>query len=283
MPRIRIDDLDVHYQQSGSGPDVVLVHAFTSNLAVWMLTNIVGVLAEDFRVTLYDLRGHGLTTATPTGYASDNLARDFAKLHEHLELNSALLVGHSYGGVIGLHAALDHPQRVRGVIVSDSYFPGLAELEPAMPHSEPWKDLNKAFELVEIDLGETVDFQRLFEVVAALAPEEKKALQELMGPAASRWLSQMGQLAETAAGAEAFEVAGLTGERLKTVSQPVVALYDEHTPFAATRDFLAHELADCCVDVVPQAKHLAPVENSPEFISRVRKHLFRMAGLDVTA
>ena len=88
---------------------------------------------------------------------------------------------------------------------------------------------------------------------------------------------------EREAGTEAFEVAGLTRDRLKTVSQPVVALYDEHTPFAATRDFLADELSDCRVDVVPQAKHMAPLENSQEFILRVRTHLCRMAELDVTA
>ncbi len=93
----------------------------------------------------------------------------------------------------------------------------------------------------------------------------------------------MGQLAGTSAGVEAFEVAGLTESAIRGVKQPVVALYDEHTPFAATRDFLQQSLSNCVVDTVPLAKHLAPVENSQEFVARVNRHLCRLANLDVTA
>jgi hypothetical protein len=72
-------------------------------------------------------------------------------------------------------------------------------------------------------------------------------------------------------------VAGLTETVIRGVRQPVVALYDQHTPFAATRDFLHTALPHCLVDVVPQAKHLAPLENSREFALRVHGHLSRLA------
>ena len=51
-------------------------------------------------------------------------------------------------------------------------------------------------------------------------------------------MSHVSQLAQTSAGEEMFAVDGLTEEAICAVSQPVVALYDEFTPFARTRDFL---------------------------------------------
>ena len=48
----------------------VLVHAVTSNLAVWLFSGVADALAADFRVTLYDLRGHGASDRPPAGYTS---------------------------------------------------------------------------------------------------------------------------------------------------------------------------------------------------------------------
>ncbi len=283
MPQVRVGELNVHYQQSGNGPDVVLVHAFTSNLAVWMMTNIVVELAKSFRVTMYDLRGHGLTTATPSGYDSAHLAEDLHELHAQLQLQPAWLVGHSYGGVIGMHAAALFPEMVRGVVVADSYFPGLAHLEPAMPHAQPWGDLRQTFAQSGLELPATVDFSQLFALIAQLDAEQQTALHAELGPAGTRWLTGMRGLVQTQAGAEAFQVAGLTEDLIRGVHQPVVALYDEYTPFAATRDFLQNTLPDCVVDVVPHAKHLAPVENSRDFVERVHRHLCRLANGSVRA
>lgn len=273
MPRIEIDDVTLHYQQSGNGPDVVLVHAFTSNLSVWMLINLVETLAANFRVTAYDLRGHGASGVPRRGYTSADMARDFNGLHARLGLGRAWLVGHSFGGVIGMHAALLYPRHVAGVILSDTYFPGLAHLEPNMPRSGPWQDLRGDLARCGIEIGETVDFGALFQQMSALTPDELEAIKREMGPPALRWLSQLTQLANTSAAEEAFQPAGLTEEKIRTIQQPIIALYDEHTPFTATRDWLEANLADCTVDVVPGAKHLAPLQSSAEFVARVDGHL----------
>ena len=276
MPYLDLDGLRTHYQQSGSGPDVVLIHAFTSNLAVWMLTGIVETLSADYRVTLYDFRGHGMTAAPANGYNSQMLATDFQNLHTTLTLEPAFLVGHSYGGVIGMHAAQLYPDIVRGVILSDSYFPGLYDLEPDMGQAGPWRDLRENFLQIDIDLGETVDFSKLFRVVADLDQNSMTILTEKLGPAGMRWLSQMGQLAGTTAGEEMWDVAGLTAEEISRIEQPVVALYDEFSPFQATCDFLRQNLANCVTDVVLGAKHLAPLQNSAEFVRLVQYHLRRL-------
>ena len=273
MPHANDNGVDLHYQQAGAGPDVVLLHAVTANMAVWLVSGLLDTLAREYRVTAYDLRGHGLSAAPPTGYTSADMAEDFRGLHEALGLGPAYLVGHSFGGVVAMHAAATYPDRVSGVIVSDPYFPGLGQHEPHLDGANVWVDLRETFRHAGRDLGDTVDFTTLFRTVAGLSRAQLRAIREQMGPASTRWLSQLPRLAETTCGRDVFAEAGLTEERICAVRQPVVALYDEHSPFLATCRFLEEHLPNCTVEIVPGAKHMAPVQNGPLFGELVRKHL----------
>src|SRR5262245_29426363 len=249
MPDVSVSGVRLFYQQSGVGPDVVLVHAVTSNQAVWVFSGLPDVLAADgFRVTTYDLRGHGASDRPPTGYTSADMTEDFRALHAALGLEPALVVGHSFGGVVGLHAALLHPECVRGVILSDSFFPGLRHVEPNFGRSNVWIDLCETFGTVGVDLGETVNFARLFRATANLTPQQSKALEDIYGPVGRGWLRQLPQLAETTCGDDVLAEAGLTADRIAAVSRPVVALYDEFSPFLATCRWLEQHLPDCTVE-----------------------------------
>ena len=279
MPRLALDDFECHYQQHGAGPDVVLVHGFTSNQAMWLFSGIVTTLATRFRVTTYDLRGHGLSSAPATGYTADVVARDFRLLHERLGVGPAFVVGHSFGGVVAMQAALDEPRRIAGIILCDTYFPGLAHLEPNMENAEVWTGLRSSFQEAGVDIGAAVDFRRLFNALPGLTAEQLGVLQAKLGAPGVRWLAQLGPLTGTTAAEDVFRAAGLTEERICQVSQPVVALYDERTPFAATRDFLAAHLPDCRVDTVPGSGHLALLENPAGFVERVERNLERLAGM----
>ena len=273
MPHANANGVDLHYQQAGAGPDVVLLHAVTANMAVWLASNLMDTLARDYRVTAYDLRGHGLSAAPTTGYTSADMAEDFRGLHAALGLGPAYLIGHSYGGVVAMHAAATHPDLVSGMILSDSYFPGLARIEPNVGNANVWIDLREMFGHAGLDLGETMDFTTLFRTVAELSPAQLRMIRERMGPASTRWLSQLPRLADTTCGRDVFAVAGLTEERIRSVRQPVAALYDEHSPFLATCRFLEEHVPNCTVEIVPGAKHMAPVQNGPLFVELVRKHL----------
>jgi 3-oxoadipate enol-lactonase len=273
VPHANVNGVDLHYQQAGAGPDVVLLHAVTANMAVWLVSNLVDTLARDYRVTAYDLRGHGLSAATPSGYTSAEMAEDLRGLHDVLGLGPAYLIGHSFGGVVAMHAAATYPDRVSGMILSDPYFPGLARLEPNVGNANVWMDIREMFGHAGLDLGDTIDFTTLFRTVAELSPAQLRLIRERMGSGSTRWLSQLPRLAETTCGRDVFAVAGLTEERIRSVRQPVVALYDEHSPFLATSRFLGDHLPNCTVEIVPGTKHMAPVQNGPLFVELVRKHL----------
>jgi pimeloyl-ACP methyl ester carboxylesterase len=278
MPEVEVNDARLYYQQSGAGPDVVLVHAVTSNQAVWVFSGLIDALAADYRVTAYDLRGHGMSARPATGYTSGAMADDFRQLHRALGLAPAYLVGHSFGGVVAMHAAALYPECVAGVLLSDSFFPCLKSVEPNFGKMGIWAEVRDTFARVGVQLGDTVDFARLFRETAALAPEKMKELEDIYGAFGRGWLRQLPKLAETTCGDEVLQEAGLTTDVLKSVRQPVVALYDEFSPFLATCRWLEQHLPRCTAEIIPAAKHLAMLDNAAGFTEAVRRHLQRLTG-----
>jgi pimeloyl-ACP methyl ester carboxylesterase len=97
MPKIQLQSgLTMHYQRVGRGPDLVMLHGLTGNLAVWHL-KIVPLLRDHFRVLTYDMRGHGYSDMPPTGYTTGDMAADLKGVLDAFEIERPYLVGHSYG------------------------------------------------------------------------------------------------------------------------------------------------------------------------------------------
>ena len=70
MPKLVANGNEFHYQQAGAGPDVVLIHGVTGDLSIWFLCEAMGILGRSFRVTAFDLRGHGYSGLSRDGYTS---------------------------------------------------------------------------------------------------------------------------------------------------------------------------------------------------------------------
>jgi 3-oxoadipate enol-lactonase len=105
-----------------------------------------------------------------------------------------------------------------------------------------------------------------------LTPAQKEHFGKIMGESSLRWLSQLPRLAPTTCGRDVFAPAGLSAERICEVRQPVIALYDEHTSFQATRQFLEANLSNIRVEIVPGARHVAPLQNTAAFVQLVQKY-----------
>lgn len=109
----RARGLRFHTQQMGkaaAGAPVVMLHGlFTGSLASWWFT-AAPVVARTHPVRLLDLRGHGLSDCPPTGYDAATMAADVLALTD--DLPPFAVVGHSFGALLGLRLALDHPERV---------------------------------------------------------------------------------------------------------------------------------------------------------------------------
>jgi pimeloyl-ACP methyl ester carboxylesterase len=267
-----------YYQQVGQGPDVVLIHGVTGNLAIWPLIDLLNILAQDFRVTAYDLRGHGYSDTPMTGYTSADMAEDLYKLQKTLGLGPSYLLGHSFGGVVAQHAAVLHPEAVAGVILSDPYFPGLRHLEAKIVEWDGWEEFKQQSADAGLEVSETewFDVGSFLQQASKLTPENREKFIKVLGAPA---LQRLVRLNPTTCGQDVAQVAGLTEERILSVTQPVLCLYGEHSPFLNTCYYLERHLPSCKVAVVPGSKHRAHEENGPGYVALVQKHLREMAGI----
>jgi pimeloyl-ACP methyl ester carboxylesterase len=117
----------VHVVERGEGPTVVLVHGIMLGVATWapQLRALPG------RVVAVSQRGHGQSRAGTDGYAFDRLAADLVEVLTALDVQDAVLVGHSMGGMIAQLVALTRPDDLAGrvrrvVLVSTAPGPVLA-------------------------------------------------------------------------------------------------------------------------------------------------------------
>jgi pimeloyl-ACP methyl ester carboxylesterase len=264
---IDIGGLRLHIQQAGSGPDVVLVHGVTGDLSIWFLCRAMHDLSATRRVTAYDLRGHGYSDAPPAGYTSADHATDLLGVLDQLKIETASLVGHSFGAVIALHAAALAPERVDSVVLSDPYFPSLRHLEDVSRWGH-WESFRQEALAAGVVLSDEhwYDLSRFFDQVLHFDGDDLLRFRQAVGlPALNRLI----RLGRTTCGADSKETAGLTADLIAGVALPVLALYGEHSPFLTTAEYLASHLPNCRRAIVPGAKHRAPEENPEPFLRHV--------------
>jgi pimeloyl-ACP methyl ester carboxylesterase len=115
MSHADVNGLSLYYDEHGSGDPLVLLHGGIG--ASEMFAAILDELAEDRRVIAVDLQGHGHTADIDRPLRPEYMADDIAALIEHLGLERADLMGYSLGGMVALRTAIQHPARVRRLVV----------------------------------------------------------------------------------------------------------------------------------------------------------------------
>ncbi|HYF63796.1 MAG TPA: alpha/beta fold hydrolase [Herpetosiphonaceae bacterium] len=126
MPTATINGITINYETAGTGEPLLLVMGLGGSLNGWRKQ--VPALSERFRVIYFDNRGVGLSSAPHEieAYSMEQFAADAVGLLDHLDIEQAHVWGVSMGGMIAQHIALNHPGRVRGLVLGCT-----------LPHYEP--------------------------------------------------------------------------------------------------------------------------------------------------
>jgi len=104
-----------HERKKGMEP-VILIHGLSGNYTRWQ--RAAELLAGDYRIIDYDLRGHGESDKGPgLDYGFDSHVEDLAGLMDALGIEKATLAGHSMGGMIAQYFALKYPERVERLVL----------------------------------------------------------------------------------------------------------------------------------------------------------------------
>lgn len=126
MEKVRVKangvELEVN-QYVKNGQTVIFLHFSSGNLAQW--NGIVPYFMDKYHVVTLDIRGHGKSEKSKTGYTIDNMAKDIIEVMNQLEIDRAHIVGSSLGGEIAASLAANFPERILSIVTEgaiQSYF-----------------------------------------------------------------------------------------------------------------------------------------------------------------
>ena len=146
MARLAINDVDLYYEEHGSGAPLLLIAGLASDSQSWL--PVLPGLKERFRVIVVDNRGVGRTTPLDARTSVGAIADDCAALLRHLRLEAVHVLGHSMGGFIAQDLALRHPSLVGKLVLAatgsrsskrnDDLFAGWADALDAGAAPDRW-------------------------------------------------------------------------------------------------------------------------------------------------
>jgi pimeloyl-ACP methyl ester carboxylesterase len=120
----------------------VLLHGLASGARIWDF--MAPRLAGQFQVVAVDQRGHGLSDKPTDAYSFVEVTGDVLSLLDELGFDRPIVVGHSWGANVATQFAVDHPKRVRGVIMIDG---GIMDISESMT----WEQAEKQMRPPELD------------------------------------------------------------------------------------------------------------------------------------
>ncbi len=118
MPFATINGTRLFYESHGAGPAIVFAHGRGGNHLSWWRQ--VAAFQNDFRCVTFDQRGWGLSDGPAAPPDPETVTADLVALLDHLDIDRAVLVAQSMGGVSSLGVALHGPERVAGLVLADT-------------------------------------------------------------------------------------------------------------------------------------------------------------------
>jgi pimeloyl-ACP methyl ester carboxylesterase len=108
----------LYHEIYGEGEPLVLIHGGLTTIGE--MQGWVQPLAKRWQVIAVEMQGHGRTADTERPMTFTAMGDDIAALLDHLRIPHACLVGHSFGGASAIRAAIQHPEKVRRLVVISS-------------------------------------------------------------------------------------------------------------------------------------------------------------------
>jgi pimeloyl-ACP methyl ester carboxylesterase len=126
----------IHVRVGGSGPAVVLLHGYGETGDMW--APMAADLGRDHTVIVPDLRGLGFSAKPASGFDKKTQAGDVAGVLDALKIESADLVTHDIGNMVGFAFAAQHPERVKRFVLIDAPVPGIGPWEEILKNPMLW-------------------------------------------------------------------------------------------------------------------------------------------------
>jgi pimeloyl-ACP methyl ester carboxylesterase len=256
---VHLGDVDICVSEAGGGGrPVMLVHGFTADKSE--VDEVLGPLAAGgWHAVAPDLRGHGASDhpADEAAYSFEIYAADVVRLADQLGWDRFVLVGHSMGGAVAQLVALDHPERLTGLVLASTFHgpvkgvtSELVELGAWVVRTSGMAGLAQALAARRADNPESAAaFERMQEARPGHAEQSARRLEstspDMWVAMAPRFVTQDDRL-----------------EKLRSVRVPTAVIVGEldATMLEDCRR-IAATIPGASLTVVPEAGHVPQLEN----------------------
>ena len=255
----------------GSGPAVVLLHGYGETGDMWV--PLAKDLARDHTVVVPDLRGLGLSAKPAGGYDKKTQGGDVAGILDALKIETAALVTHDIGNMVGYAFAAQYRNRVSRFVVIDAPLPGVGPWEEILKNPLLWHFRFGGPDMERLVAGrERIYLDRFWNEFSAKPKRFSEAARRHYAKRYARpgamhaGFAQFAAFDQDAADNKAFLAAG-------KLSVPVLALGGERsfgTTMAAVMRFAARDVEE---GVVPDSGHWIMEENPKATVALVRAFL----------
>lgn len=240
-----INGLTLHYALDGitDGQPIVLIHSLGTDLRLW--DGMIPKLSR-YRVLRFDLRGHGLSDDASESFSIHDLASDVRELLDLRQIDTAVIVGISVGGLIAMNFALRYSERVRSLILCDT--------APKIGTSTMWNDRIAAVRQNGLaPIADAIVARWFTPDFAARQPAIHHAYRNLVTRTSSAGYTGM---------CEVLRDTDLTAEigNIQAKTLLICGALDVSTPPEGMRE-LAQAIPDARFVEIADAAHLPPVEH----------------------
>jgi pimeloyl-ACP methyl ester carboxylesterase len=250
--KVRVAGGDIAYEARGRGLPIVFLHAFPLGLVMW--EDQVEALGSETLCVRFDCRGFGASSPGEGLLTMERIADDAVALLDHLGLSQAVVCGLSMGGYAAFALARRHPERLKGLVLADTK-PGADDAEARGKRAALSEKVRvegaaaAADALVPLLLGETSHSRRA-DLVA-------RVREIVLGT------SRHG-ICDALAGLAARADSTPTLRRIGVPTLVVCGDEDTLTPVAEA-EAMADAIPDSRLEIIPEAGHLANLENPEAF------------------
>src|SRR6201997_1603208 len=119
MPKVKANNITIHYEQQGTGEPIILIPFLTADHACYAFQ--VAEYAKHFSCISLDLRGTGESDQTEGAYSTEQLADDVAGLMQSLGITRAHVSGLSLGAAVGMWLAAKYPRSVASLSLHSAW------------------------------------------------------------------------------------------------------------------------------------------------------------------
>ncbi len=267
VKEMTVETITMKYLEQGEGEPVVFIHGAYADHRAWEAQR--EAVAESYRYVAVDLRYHGSTPWTDDGsrYSLATHVSDVAAFVQQLDAGPVHVVGLSYGSNVGLVLAAQHPELVRSLVLYEPAFdPIVSDPDDLETLGREWGS-NGAFAASQA--GDQEEAVRLFTDWIT----EPSGSFETLEPSVRTVLLENSRTLPLLFAAPPDPP--ITCERIGQIGVPVTVMKGQQTrPAFVILSDTAHEcIPDSQLVTIPDATHLAPVENTPAFNEALLSHL----------